>query len=85
MIEASKTIGTEQFDRDGVPYKIDLFRATAGYWTTWTCLACHVSGVRSAARTTSDALVGAKGSLIAGHHLDAHGGLAAKRARTNQQ
>jgi hypothetical protein len=80
MMEAEKILRTEQFDRDGVPYKIDLFRATAGYWTTWTCLACHVSGVRSAARSPDDALVRAKGGLIAGHHVDAHRP-AARRAR----
>ena len=79
MMEPSMVLRTEQFDRDGVSYKIDLFKGSAGYWTTWTCLACHVSGVRPAAPSSNDALAGAKGGVIAGHHVDAHR-LAARRA-----
>jgi hypothetical protein len=83
MIEARKILCTERLDWDEVSYRIDVRRTYVGYWSTWTCLACDLSGVLPAVRLLNDARVRARSALLTGHHVDAHQ-LAAQRARPTQ-
>jgi hypothetical protein len=67
-----EVLRTEDVDQDGVSYTVNVHHSYTGYWATWTCRLCNVSGVLSAAASIDDAMSKAETALFSDHHVPVH-------------
>jgi hypothetical protein len=75
---AGKILHTEDVERDGMSYRVVVYRSYDGYWAAWTCPICEVGGATPAAVNVEKAVEIARSAILAGHHIDAHAHVRAK-------
>jgi hypothetical protein len=80
MKNYGQLIQIEEFHRDGVRYRIALFRVQDGLKGTWSCNTCRARNEGTdPTHPTSDECVAGMKKLIDRHHREMHSDYSAKK------